>query len=70
MGITVLETFKQDQDDPLEGFISLQSRLDSFKQTRFRIQRVNRNEGTKENPLVSWHDEYLLCGFCTQNYEP
>lgn len=53
MNITVLDTFKQDQDyisvDPLEGFISIPSRLDSFKQTRFRVQRVNRNDGTKEN---------------------
>ena len=70
MGITVLDTFKQDQNyisvDPLEGFISIPSRLDSFKQTRFRVQRVNRNDGTKENPLVRLHDEYSLCGFCTK----
>ena len=70
MNMTDLDSFKQDHGyisvDPLEGFISIPSRLDSFKQTRFRVQRVNRNDGTKENPLVRWHDEYSLCGFSTK----
>ncbi|SFS83290.1 zinc-finger of transposase IS204/IS1001/IS1096/IS1165 [Succinivibrio dextrinosolvens] len=51
-------------------FISLPSGLDCFKQTQCRIQRVNRNDGTKVNPLVRRHDEYELYGVCTQKYEP
>lgn len=74
MNITDLDIFKQGHGyisvDPLEGFISLPSGLDCFKQTQCRIQRFNRNDGTKEKPLVRKNDEYALYGFCTQDYEP
>ena len=74
MNITDLDTFKQGHGyisvDPLEGFISLPSGLDCFKQTHCRLQRVNRNDGTKIKPFVRKHDEYALYGLCTQDYEP
>ena len=44
MNITDLDSFKQEHGyisvDPLEGFISLPSGLDCFKQTHCRLQRV------------------------------
>lgn len=65
MNTTDLNTLKQEQSyisvDPLEGCISIPSRLESFKQTYFKVQIVYRNEGSKQKPLVSWHDEYSLC---------
>ena len=74
MNITDLDSFKQDHGyisvDHLEGFISIPSVLDCFKQTHCRLQRVIRNDGTKVKPLVRRHDEYELYGVCTQKYEP
>lgn len=55
MGITDLDTFKQEQSyisvDPLEGCISIPPILESFNQTHFKVQRVYRNEGSKLKPL-------------------
>lgn len=64
MNITDLDSFKQDHGyisvDHLEGFISIPSVLDCFKQTHCRLQIVNRNDGTKVKPLVRRHYEYEL----------
>ena len=52
------------------SYLYFQVSLDCFKQTHCRLQRVNRNDGTKVKPLVRRHDEYELYGVCTQKYEP
>lgn len=52
------------------GMLSIPSGLKGFKQTLLTVERVSRNEGTKQKPRIHRTLEFCFAGFCDSSNEP
>lgn len=52
------------------GMLSIPSGLKGFKQTLLTVERVSRNEGSKQKPRIHRTLKFRFAGFCDSSNEP